>query len=122
MGPFAKMSACDKRISPPPIFANVPNYLPELLEKHTSLENATYECIDKCNQYSVNVNECIERCKVQADAVELYKEPTVSKSIQPELKTNITYKGTGGFLSYIVALMFLFIILFSIGILIFVRK
>lgn len=123
MGPFTKMSACDKKIDPPPVFANVPNYLPELLEKHTSLDEAKYECINKCNQHAINVNECIKRCKVQADSVELYKDPiTTTTPIQPDMNTKITYKGTGSFLSTLMGFVFILLILFSIGILIFVRK
>ena len=105
MGPFRQMTWRDKRINPPPVFANNPNYLPDLLETSNSVVEAKNKCIQLCRDNAVNSNECIENCIVQANAVEEYK-PEISRPSQnntikkPQQQQTTTpaplhYEGTG---------------------------
>lgn len=87
MSPFG-----DKRINPPPVFADTPSFLPTILETSESIGEATNKCISMCYDYAVNKNECISKCKLQASACkEEYIQPIQSnKSTEPEPVSNIS--------------------------------
>ena len=71
MGPFPNgLTCCDLKISPPAIFNQVPHYLPELLTQKMSISEAKNKCIDMCKKNTKNVNECIDRCNLDSDALE----------------------------------------------------
>lgn len=69
MGPFpGGQNFCTKNINPPPIFSQVPHYLPKLLEKAETLDEAVDKCILQCDN-TTYPEACKENCLTDSSAV-----------------------------------------------------
>ena len=55
-----------------PVFNQVPNYFPSLLEKNGDVNKSNLECKYMCSNNSIYPNECKKRCDIQGLAVENY--------------------------------------------------
>lgn len=70
----AGRDTCDMKISPPPLFNQVPHFFPGHLNKQKDLKKAFDMCVSDCNNTGFP-NSCIENCITDASAV----DTTVSK-------------------------------------------
>lgn len=78
---------CSVKISPPPIFAQHPHFLPGLLKEKGNLEHAYQTCVEMCKEQPYP-GTCIENCQVDRDAVILKKAPLAAAAPEPEKKDN----------------------------------
>jgi hypothetical protein len=68
------VGSCDHQVPYRPVFWNqVPRYVPMLLKKGMSVEFARKQCKTLCQSSSLAA-ECIEKCDIDANAIEEYKE------------------------------------------------
>jgi hypothetical protein len=66
---------CDKKISPPPIFNQVPHYIPTLLNQGYTPDEAKNKCLMLCDSGITKYpNECKEYCIVDYNAIEIDDE------------------------------------------------
>lgn len=75
---------CEFKPEPAPVWTQVPSYFPKFLEETGDVSTARDKCFTACksNRYP---NECIKRCKIDADAVkmvETYEMLTVQSIIE----------------------------------------
>jgi hypothetical protein len=60
---------CEFRLGPAPTWVQVPHYFPALLVEENNVETAYEKCITACRSITYP-NECMKKCKIDADAVE----------------------------------------------------
>jgi hypothetical protein len=95
-GPFpGGYTFCDKNISPPPIFYQVPHYIPQLLKDGYTPEEAKIKCMMLCDSGATKYpNECKEYCMTDFNAIEVTKESYSSQNnyhYVPPLRINMSY-------------------------------
>jgi len=80
------VGSCDHQAPyKPVIWEQVPRFMPMLLNSGMGRDEALQTCLKKCQNSSL-VNECMEDCKVDYDAVEI----TEPKKIQENIVSNNT--------------------------------
>jgi hypothetical protein len=68
------VGSCDHQVPYRPVFWNqVPRYVPMLLKKGINVETARSQCKSLCQNSSLSA-ECIEKCDIDTNAIEEYKE------------------------------------------------
>ncbi len=84
MGPFPGGDTyCTKDINPPPVFAQVPHYLPKILETSNNLEDATNTCISMCKNLGTPYpHSCIDNCITDAAAVIPDYTPVIEEKVE----------------------------------------
>lgn len=90
MGPFPDgLTCCDLKVNPPPVYNQVPHYVPELITQNLSIEDAKQKCIQMCKLNTKYVNECINYCKIDAAALSTSQNTTnINNPIPPTLTTS----------------------------------
>lgn len=71
LGPFGR-TFCDFKLAPPPIWSQVPHYVPELLNQGYTKEEAMQKCLQYCDK-TTYPNDCKDNCYTDAAAVEEYQ-------------------------------------------------
>jgi hypothetical protein len=79
MGPFPGWYK-NRKLAKAPVFIQEPHYLPGLLSKGHSLEEAKNICITMCNS-----EECIQNCITDSDAVESIRPSTNTCNLAPSI-------------------------------------
>lgn len=70
MGPFpGGLTCCDLKVNPPPVYNQIPHYVPELITQNLSVDEAKDKCIKMCKLNTKYVNQCIDFCKIDAAAL-----------------------------------------------------
>jgi hypothetical protein len=86
MGPFPGWYK-NRKLAKAPVFIQEPHYLPGLLSKGHTLEEAKNICLTMCNS-----EECIQNCITDSDAVESIKPSTNTCNLAPNTNTNTHFK------------------------------
>lgn len=102
---------CEFRLTGYPTWVQVPHYFPPLLEQEGDVEKAKNKCIEACstNRYK---DECMKRCKIDADAVEVVESFTINTN-NPDVKDYLQIFLYGIFI--FIGVIFLLTILSSIN-------
>lgn len=101
-----------------PVFNQIPNYFPALLEKNSGdIKKSIYECKNMCDNNSMYKNECKNRCDIQSLSVENFDKDVRKKSKKCK---KVSYKDIkkpwGFYISFIiVSLMFAIVIVFFLN-------
>lgn len=85
LGPFGR-TFCDLRLAPPPVFQQYPHYLPDLLQKGDTPDNALRKCLSMCDSSTYPV-ECAENCITDRNAV----VPVEVENFSSEGKSAVEY-------------------------------
>ena len=104
------LDGCEFRPAPPPIWLNVPHYLPRLLASGLNPDQALQKCNEYCDNDERNTNQCRENCQMDRNAiVENYTLNKEAKSSTNNIYTTIII------ISIIVCILFVLIMLYNIN-------
>jgi|UniRef100_A0A6C0CZL7 hypothetical protein len=63
------LDGCEFRPAPPPIWLNVPHYLPRLLASGLNPDQALQKCNEYCDNDGRNTNQCKDNCQTDRNAI-----------------------------------------------------